>query len=301
MSTRDCLLATAVAVLWGFNFVAIEWGMDGIPPLLFVAIRFTAVVLPAIFFVARPRAPWQAVVGVGLFMSLGQFGLLYSSMHAGLPPGLAALILQAQVLFTVLIAAAWIGERPKLGQYAGIAIGALGLVIVGVGRGGYIPLSALLLCVGGALSWGFGNVIARRAGIASGLSLVVWSALVVPIPAFALSLMLDGPEAVTAGLAAFGWKAALSTAYTTIAATLIGYSIFNSLLAKYPASSVTPFILLAPPVAMFSAWLCFSQTPNAAEATGAVVALTGVLITVLAGKSRRQRRRTQTDELVAVS
>jgi len=87
MSLRDSLLAALVATIWGFNFVVIDWGMDGVPPLVFVAVRFAAVVVPAIFLVTRPAAPWRTVVAVGLFMSLGQFGFLYAAMDAGLTPG----------------------------------------------------------------------------------------------------------------------------------------------------------------------------------------------------------------------
>ncbi|MBO9520011.1 MAG: EamA family transporter [Nocardioidaceae bacterium] len=289
MNLRHSLLATLVAVIWGVNFVVIEWGMHDVPPLLFAAIRFTAVVLPAIFFVPRPRAPWRTVAAVGTFMSLGQFGLLYSAMHAGMPPGLAALVLQAQVLFTVLIAAGWIGERPTRRQLTGIAIGALGLVVVGVGRGGHVPLGALLLCLAAALSWGVGNVVSRRAGVSSGLSLAVWSSLVVPVPLLGLSLLLDGPGRVGDALAGFGWQAGLSTLYTAGLASLVGYSIFNGLLARYPASSVTPFVLIAPPVAMFSAWVFLDQVPNAAESIGGIVVLAGVLLTVLRPPSRRIR------------
>ena len=79
------ILAAAVAALWGFNFVVIDWGMQGVPPLLFVAIRFL-VVSAAVVFVPRPRTSWRTIVGVGLFMSLGQFGLLYTSMALGLQP-----------------------------------------------------------------------------------------------------------------------------------------------------------------------------------------------------------------------
>src|SRR5206468_12783969 len=129
----------------------------GVPPLLFVALRFTAVVVPAVLFVPRPQAPLRTVAAVGLFMSLGQFGLLYTSMHLGMPPGLAALVLQAQVLFTVVIAAVWLRERPTSRQLAGIVIGSAGLVVVGIGRGGHVGLGALMLCVAGALSWGIGN------------------------------------------------------------------------------------------------------------------------------------------------
>lgn len=281
MNPRHALLATLVAVIWGVNFVVIEWGMHGVPPLLFVALRFTAVLLPAIFFVPRPQASWGTVLGVGTFMSLGQFGLLYSAMHAGMPPGLAALVLQAQVMFTVLIAAAWIGERPSRWQLAGTVVGGAGLTVVGFGRGGHVPLGALLLCLAAALSWGLGNVISRRAGVRSGLSLAVWSSLVVPVPLLGLSLLVDGPNAVGDAVAGFGWQAGVSTLYTAGLASLVGYSIFNGLLARYPASSVTPFVLIAPPVAMLSAWVFLGQVPNLAETAGGVVVLAGVLLTVV--------------------
>src|SRR5688500_8620961 len=143
MNRRDSLLAALVASIWGFNFVVIDWGMAGVPPLLFVAIRFTAVVLPAVFLVPRPTAPWRVVAAVGLFMSLGQFGLLYVSMDAGMPPGLAALVLQAQVIFTVLIAAGVLRELPTAAQVAGVGIGAVGLGVVALGRGGHVPALAL--------------------------------------------------------------------------------------------------------------------------------------------------------------
>jgi O-acetylserine/cysteine efflux transporter len=282
MDLRHSLLATLVATIWGFNFVVIEWGMDGVPPLLFVAMRFAAVVVPAVFFVPRPSMPWRTVAAVGVFMSLGQFGLLYTSMHLGMPPGLAALVLQAQVVFTAVIAAAWLRERPTGRQVTGILVAGAGLVVVGVGRGGHIPLLALLLCLAAALSWGIGNVVARRSAVptSSGLSMVVWSSLVVPVPLLALSLLLDGPATVGSALAGLGPEAMASTLYTTVLASLVGYSIFNGLLARYPAAAVVPFVLIAPPVAMLSAWLLLGQTLNAAEAGGSAVVLVGVLVTV---------------------
>lgn len=280
VSTRHALLAVLVATIWGFNFVVIEWGLgDGsVPPLLFVALRFAAVVVPAAFFVPRPQAPWRVVLSVGLFMSLGQFAFLYTAMDAGMPPGLAALVLQAQVLFTVVIAALWLGERPSARQLTGVLVGALGLVVVGVGRGGQVPLLALLLCLAGALSWGIGNVVSRRAGVTSGLSMAVWSSLVVPIPLLVLSCLLDGPEVVAQAALNLSWQAVVSTLYTAGLASLVGYSIFNGLLARYPASSVVPFILIAPPVAMVSAWALLGQSPNMAEMAGGAVVLVGVLV-----------------------
>ena len=133
MSRRDCLLAALVAGLWGFNFVVIEWGMGDVPPLLFLAMRFLVVLVPAILFVPRPDAPWRTILAVGAFMSLGQFGFLYTAMAAGMPAGLAGLVLQAQVVLTILIAAAVLRERPTRAQAVGVGLGVVGLLVVGLG------------------------------------------------------------------------------------------------------------------------------------------------------------------------
>ena len=206
MNARDSLLAALVATIWGFNFVVIDWGMHDVPPLLFAAIRFSLVLVPAVFFVRRPNAPWRTIAAVGAFMSLGQFGLLYVAMDAGLTPGLAALVLQAQVIFTVVIAAGVLRERPTLPQVIGVALGSLGLVVVAVGRGGHVTVTALALCLLAALSWGIGNVVSRSSGITGGLSLTVWSAAVVPVPLFALSLVIDGPSVVASAIGSFSWQ-----------------------------------------------------------------------------------------------
>lgn len=288
MTLRHSLLAALVATIWGFNFVVIDWGMEGVPPLLFLAIRFAVVIFPAVLFVRRPDAPWRTILGIGAFMSLGQFGLLYVSMHVGMPPGLAALVLQAQVIFTIAIAAGWLKEVPTAPQIAGVLLGSAGLAVVAVGRGGHVTVLALVLCLSAALSWGVGNVLARTAGIAGGLSLTVWSALVVPLPLFALSLLLDGPEAVGSALSGFGWESAVSTLYTAALASLVGYGIFNSLLARYPSSAVVPWVLLAPVVAMASAWWLLDQRPNLAETAGGVLLLVGVLVALRPQRSAQR-------------
>jgi O-acetylserine/cysteine efflux transporter len=282
MSRRDSLLAALVASIWGFNFVVIDWGMHDVPPLLFVALRFIVVLLPAVFFVPRPTAPWRSILAVGVFMSLGQFGFLYVAMDAGMPPGLAALVLQAQVVFTVLIAAGVLRERPSGRQVMGVGLGVIGLLVVAAGRGGHVPLAALGLCLLGALSWGIGNVVARAARVPGGLGLTVWSALVVPVPLLALSLLLDGPHAVGTALGGFGWRAAASTLYTAGLASLVGYGIFNTLLARNASSSVVPWILLAPVVAMASAWALLGQRPSAGEALGGALLVGGVLVAMRA-------------------
>jgi O-acetylserine/cysteine efflux transporter len=276
---RHRLLAALVALIWGCNFIVIDWGMEGVPPLLFLAIRFVFVIVPAIFFIPRPDAPWRFILGVGAFMSLGQFALLYTSLHLGMPPGLAALVLQAQVIFTMLIAAGVLREIPAPAQLAGgIVWGRSASRSSRSGREGSVPLLALVLCLGAALSWGIGNVISRASGIKGGLALTVWSALIVPVPLVALSLLIDGPAAVATALGGFGIEAVVSTLYTTVLASLVAYGIFNSLLSSYPAAAVVPWILLVPVVGIAAAWLVVGEVPNTAELVGGALMLMGLVV-----------------------
>ncbi|PUB23935.1 O-acetylserine/cysteine efflux transporter [Promicromonospora sp. AC04] len=290
MPLRHSLLAVLVMIIWGTNFLAIDIGVDDVPPVLFLAIRFVVVLVPAIFLVPRPAVPMKDVLVVGLFLSLGQFALMYTAIWLDMPPGLASLVLQAQVVLTVLFASLALRERPTTPQLVGVLLGAVGLVIVGLGRSAATPGLAFLLTLAAAASWATGNVIVRRLGSATqvagarpsplaGLSMTVWSALVVPVPMFALALVLDGPADVGYSLTHPTWAAVLSTLFTAWLASLVGYGIWNTLLARYRAGAVVPFTMLVPVVGMTAAWLAQGEVPNAAEAGGGLLLLLGVAIT----------------------
>jgi O-acetylserine/cysteine efflux transporter len=282
VNRRDTGLVIAVAALWGFNFVVIDWGMGTVPPLLFAAIRFSVVSL-ACFFVPRPPVPFRTVAAVGAFMSLGQFGFLYLALHLGMGPGLAALVLQSQAVFTIVIASSALRERPTRAQVLGTVLGVAGLAVVAFGTGGQAPLAAVGLCLLAGLSWGIGNVVSRAARAPGGLGITVWSATVAPVPLLGLSLLIDGPAAVGHGLTLLwpprgGWHGVLSTVYTAGLCSLVGYALFNRLLARYPSASVVPWILLAPVVAMAAAWALLGEVPSPADLAGAALLVIGVLV-----------------------
>ena len=55
LSPRDALLALAIVLVWGTNFALVRIDLNVLPPLLFAALRFTFVFVPAAFFLERPR------------------------------------------------------------------------------------------------------------------------------------------------------------------------------------------------------------------------------------------------------
>jgi O-acetylserine/cysteine efflux transporter len=272
MPARHSLLALVVAVVWGVNFVVIHEGLADFPPLLFVALRFALVAFPAVLFLPRPQVPLRLVLGVGTFMCTGQFALLFVAMDQGLPAGLASLVLQMQVLFTIAFAVVLLGERPARRQVGGALLALAGMAVIAVGRGGSVPLGALALSVGAAASWGAGNICARRAEADNPLALLVWASLIPPLPLTGLSL------AFGEGAPSIGVTGVLSLLYVVVGATFFGFGSWVWLMRRHPASRVAPFTLLVPPVGIAAAWVLLAEQPNAAELAGAGIVLAGLAI-----------------------
>lgn len=286
MPRRHVAIATAVAVIWGVNFVVIHVGLESFPPLLFAALRFSLVAL-ALPFVPRPGVPVRYVVAVGAFLSAGQFALLFVGMDQGMPAGLASLVLQLQAAFTVGLAVLFLNERPKPAQLAGGMLAFAGIGIIAAGRASAVPLGALALTIGAAASWGVGNVATRKARSPNPLGLLVYSSLIPPLPLLALSLATERGQSVELGAAGV-----LALLYVVGLSTLIGFGAWAWLLGRHPASTVAPFTLLVPVVGIASAWLLLSETPTTPELAGAAVVLGGLALTVgLTGPgSARQSR-----------
>lgn len=292
MPCRSALLALSVVVVWGVNFVVIDEGLHGVPPLLFAAVRFVLVAFPAVLVVRRPEVPWPQIAVVGLTMSAGQFGLLYLALKVGMPPGLASLVLQSQVVITVVLAALVLHEHVSVRQIGGLALGVVGLVVVGLGRASATPAAGVVLTVLAAGSWALGNVAARRLRLQAGLPLVVWSALVVPLPLLALSLLIEGSGAWLDAARAWGWPQTLSTTYTVVFSTLFGYAVWNGLLARHRAAHVVPFALLVPVFGITAAWVVQGTLPGPLEWLGGLVLLAGAAIALWTPAARAAGVRT---------
>lgn len=282
MPLRHALLALLIVVIWGANFLVIDIGLEDMPPLLFLALRFALVAFPAVLFIRPPQMAWRDILLIGFFLSLAQFTLLYIALAMGMPPGLASLLHQAQVLLTVVVGAVVLRERPTGRQLAGVLIGTAGLAVVAIGYGETAPWLPVVVLAGASLCWAIGNVLTRRAGSTSGLALVVWSGTVVPIPALLLSLVVDSPAVVWDSLAHLSLPAILSTLYAVVLSSFVGYGIWGFLLARYPSSAVVPWALLIPVVGILAAWLAQGEVPTLSAIVGGAVLLAGLAVAVTA-------------------
>jgi O-acetylserine/cysteine efflux transporter len=265
-----------VAALWGVNFVVIRVGLGDFPPLLLAALRFVVAALP-VFFLPRPPLPWIKLTAVGLALFVGQFGFLFSGMANGMPAGLASVTLQSQAFFTVVIATLIYGERPNRRQWGGIGVALAGLAVIGAtaGTDGF-TLQGLVLVIAAALSWAIGNVLLRSCPKMEMLPAMVWLSLVPPLPLFGLSLLIEGPHAITLALMSVSWAGIGSIAYLAVVATLIGFGIWGQLIKQYPVSTVAPFSLLVPIFGTLAAALLLGERFSAQRLCGMVLVVAGL-------------------------
>jgi O-acetylserine/cysteine efflux transporter len=287
MKPRDLLLALAVVVAWGVNFVVIEVGLEDFPPLLFSALRFFFAAIPAIFILGRPRVAWRYVIGVGLALGVAKFGLLFIAMDRGVPAGLSSLVLQSQVIFTVLFAIAVLRERPRPTQLIGIVIACVGMVLIMLDRGLSAPLGALALVIAAGACWGVSNTITRHAKPRDTLRFMIWVSAVAVVPLLVLSLLTEGPRADLDALRGIQLTGIGAIGYLSFVATLFGFGVWGYLLRQYDASTVAPFSLLVPIVGMAAAWLLRGEAVGGQQAIAAVLVIGGMACTVVRRRTPR--------------
>lgn len=282
-------LAVLVAAVWGFNFVVIEIGLDHFPPLLLSALRFLVAALPAVFFVGPPKAAWKWIVGVGIALGVAKFGLLFTGMDAGMPAGLSSLVLQIQSVFTAVLAAVLLRERPGRVRVLGMAVALAGIAVAAVDGGTSGPVLGFTLVVAAAACWGVSNVLTRKAAPPDALNFMVWVCTVPVLPLLALSLLLEGPERDLAALRALDWSGVAVIGYVAWVSTVFGFAAWSYLLRRYPASAVAPFSLLVPVFGMSSAALVLGESVSGLRWLAAVLLVGGVALTSL-NPARAARR-----------
>lgn len=240
------LLAIAVMSVWGTNFVVIEIALEHIPPLLLAALRYSFAFFPLAFFLPRPNVPWRNLALYGVLIGVGQFGVLFIAMQTDITPGLASLVVQTQIFFTIALSMRLTGERVRGYQIAALLIATAGLLVIVLNANGSATPLGVALVLFAAASWAGGNIVARQAGPVNMLPYVVWAALFAVPPLFALSLIFEGWRAMQGGVMAADLGTWAAVLWQSIGNTMFGYAAWGFLLARHPAALVTPLALLVP-------------------------------------------------------
>jgi O-acetylserine/cysteine efflux transporter len=278
MKPRHLALAVLITIIWGLNFSVIKIGLKSVDPFVLAGIRFSLCALPAVFFIKRPDAPWRYLVAYGLAFGVGLWGVVNLGIQTGLSAGIASLVLQFSAFFTILLGSMVFREAISKYQIAGLVVALFGLLSIISITDGTVTLPGVALVIFGAVSWSVANIIIKKSRTKEVLAFLVWSSIFSPIPLFTIAYLTHG----TAGYASLSTQldlvAVLSILFQAYPTTVFGYWIWNSLLKKYPVSTVAPLSLLVPVFGMLGSIAIFKETLTPAKVLAIILIVTGLVI-----------------------
>ena len=290
LSLKHLLLALAVVAVWGTNFVVIKLALGHLPPLLFAALRFTFAALPAVFLLPRPAVSWRNLAAYGWLIGVGQFGLMFIAINGHISPGLASLVVQVQVFFTIGLAMYFTGERLQRIQCLALLLASSGIAIILRHTDGNTTPLGLAMMLLAALCWAGGNLVAREAGRINMVAYVVWSSLFAAPPLLLLSLLTEGWPAISSALLAADRSVWLAVGWQAWGNSLFGYAAWAWLLARHPAATITPMAMLIPLFGMGGAALWLNESLPAWKLTAAALVVSGLALNLLWPQLRNRFR-----------
>ncbi|WBL82167.1 DMT family transporter [Bradyrhizobium xenonodulans] len=283
IDARDWSLLAVLSILWGGSFFFNGAALRELPPLTLVFLRAAlgaAVLLPLLRMqgIGFPKSMsgWKPFVVIGLLNNVIPFSLIVIG-QTFIPSGLASILNATTPLFAVMVMAAAGEEALQIRRVAGVALGLAGVIIL---RGWGVETRTgqglgILLCLGGAFSYGFAALAARR--------LLKDAA---PLGTATFQLMAStATMAIVAGAVEQPWRLPMPSITTWLAvlglaglSTALAYIVFFQIIRRSGATNVMLVTLLIPVTAIFLGWLVLGEPISMREIAGAIIIGSALLV-----------------------
>lgn len=271
-----CILG--LMLLWGINFAIAKIGLEQLPPMLFMALRFALVALLLLPFAKRPQGQWRAVIAIAFTLGLLHFSLMFHGLKT-VDAGTASIAIQLQVPFASLLAAIFFKDKLGWRRALGMAIAFLGVaVIAGEPRlaGQYVALGFVIAA---SFVWSIANVQIKLLEDIDGLTLNAWvAAFATPMLIVATLVTEDGQWQALRDADAWGWFAVL---YQSVVVVAIGYCYWYWLMRRYQINQVMPATLLVPPFGVLAGVILLDESLTFSLVAGGLMTVAGVGIIIL--------------------
>jgi drug/metabolite transporter (DMT)-like permease len=275
------ILPALFVLIWATGFIVAGVVAGRADPLTFLVARHgtSAIVFTLLSLavgVAWPRdvRAWRDAMVAGMLLHGFYIGGVFWSVAHGLPAGVTALVTGLAPLLTALLARPLLHERLVGRQWAGIAIGIVGVALIVAPRlrgAQGVPPGPLAAAFGATLSLSLGTLWQKRSKPAMDLRV---NAAMQFVGAFLLTLpaawILEPRHAFDASPALFG-----ALAWAVLGLSVGGISIMLVLLRHGAASRVAPLLYLSPPVAALIAWAVFGEALAPVQLLGMALAVAG--------------------------
>ena len=278
LKPMDLLMAIIVPLIWGMGFVFAKAAISHFPPILLMAFRFLLAASVLVWLAPRPSGNHMRLFGIAVIAAAIQYSMTFTGLR-DLSAGVAALVVQLEVPFLVLLGVLFLGERPQAKKWVGIALAFAGVALIAGDLEMEGHWQALLLVVAGAFTWSVGQVLIRALKDINGASVTAWIAIYATPQLFAMSLIFESGQVTAIREATpIVWVAVV---YLGLVMTAIGYWLWNSLLRRYEVGMVAPFLLLLPVFSVLGGFLFLGERLGRSEMLGGAIVIVGVALVTI--------------------
>jgi O-acetylserine/cysteine efflux transporter len=286
MKPADVLIAILVAVIWGMGFIVAKAAMSHFSPILLMALRFTLTAFCMVWFFRPPPGIFKQLFWISLVSAALQYSLTFNGVR-GIDASTAALLVQLEVPFGLILAWLVFGDRISLKQGLGIAIAFTGAILI-IGEPKLAgDLVYAFMVIGGAFTWAVGQIMIKKLGNIGGFRLITGVALFATPQLFVASYLFEQnqlEQIQTASPAA--WAA---VAYLGLIMTALAYALWYRLLGHYTVNQVMPFLLLLPVTSVFGGIFFLDESLTMKIALGGCLAIIGVAMITIQRMPFRQQ------------
>lgn len=266
-SRRGAYVAlVALTLIWGFNWMAMKFGLMRSHPVVFNVERtwVAVVVLFAVLVVQRrPFWPesWLAVVVTGFFQITVNFGATTMALAGG-GVGRTSVLVFTMPFWTLLIAWPVLRERVQGVQWLAVVMALVGLLLVVQPWDWAGNLVPRLWAVLSGFGWAAGTVATKyfqRNRSFDPLNYLAWQMAAGILPLTVL------PFALGAGPSQWSFAYALILVYVGALAIAFGFLLWISVLRHLPAGTASLNMMAIPVIALLSSMAVFDERLTAAE------------------------------------
>ncbi|NCB38785.1 MAG: hypothetical protein EOM80_08445 [Erysipelotrichia bacterium] len=287
------LRVALAALIWGIAYPLTKLALAGVPPIFLGFLRF--LLAGAVFMAASRSLPLQGVAPEDRkgFFKLAFWGafLLILGMNFGLiwAPGIAASVLSGTPpLFTVILAAIYLGEKMRPVQFVSIGIALAGLAILGNDITSTTGLARWQMWVGCLLTmipqfaWAMYGITGKQLSNKYHWRLVCRDT-------FSIGALMLMPfamiEIFIKGLGIWNLQSVLILIYLAIMNSVVTYSLWNSALKKIPVSLASFLIYLQPVSGAILSYFLFEEKFGLKGACGTLLIFAALSLVIVPPKT----------------
>jgi O-acetylserine/cysteine efflux transporter len=271
-------LVLLIDLIWGLNAVVAKIGVDAIPPMLFMSLRFLLVLALLFPFLRVKRGEMGAILAVAIAGGLLNFALNFWGLRLS-NASLNSVLGQLNAPFATILSIIFLKELVHWPRWLGMSLAFAGVAYLGFDAEVLDYATGAILTIAAALAMAIAQVLMRRLKDVGVFELQAWIALVCAPGLFLGSVVLEHQQ--WAAVSSAPWPVWSAVVYNALAAGIIGQGGMYFLLRRHDVALVTSMFLVAPAFGvLFGVWL-LNEPMTARILIGSGVTLAGVLIIAL--------------------